>query len=54
MAALNIKIQLKEVFDLPENYLGANIDKVQLEYGWVVWSASCADYFNSTIDNVNN
>ena len=52
--ALNMIYWLKEGFGPPERYLGANIEKVQLEDGRVVWSTNCVDYLNSAIENVDN
>ena len=34
--------------------LGANVEKVELEYGQVVWSTNCVKYLKSTIEIVNN
>ena len=33
MYALNLIYQLNEVFGPPDQYLDANVEKVQLEYG---------------------
>ena len=38
----------------PYLYLGANVEKVNLEGVQVVWSTSCVDYLNISIENVNN
>ena len=44
---------LKEGFGPPDQYIGTNVEKVQVEYGQVVWSKNCVDYLKSTIENVN-
>ena len=51
---LNIIQQLNEVFGPPDRYLGANVEKVQLEYGQVVWYTNCVDYLKITIEHVND
>ena len=52
--ALNVIYWLKEGCGPPEQYLGANVEKVQFKDGRVVWSANCVDYLNSSIENVDN
>ena len=54
MDALNMIHRLNEGFGLPDQYLGANIEKVQLKDGRVVWSTNCVDYLKSAIENVDN
>ena len=54
MDALNMIYCLKEGFGPPDQYLGANIEKLKLKYGQVVWSTNCVDYLNSAIKNVDN
>ena len=54
MDAFNMIYWLKEVFVLPDQYLGANFDKVQLKYGQVVQSTNCVDYLKSAIENDDN
>ena len=54
MDVLNIIYQLKEGFGPPDQYLGANAEKVQLKYGRVVWSTNCVDYLKTAIDNVDD
>ena len=54
MYALNLIYQLNEVFGPPDQYLDANVEKVQLEYGWVVWYTNFVDYLKSATENVNN
>ena len=54
MDALNLIYRLKEGFFPLDQYLGANIEKVQLEDGRVVWSTNFVDYLKSTVYNVNN
>ena len=43
MDALNMIYRLKEGFGPPDRYLGANVEKVQLKDGQVVWSTKCID-----------
>ena len=45
---------LTEGFGPPDRYLGANVEKVQLKYGRVVWSTNCVDDLKSAIENVDN
>ena len=52
--ALNMIYRLKEGFGPPDQYLGENVEKVQLKDGRVVWSTNCVDYLKSAIDNVDN
>ena len=52
MDALNLIYWLKECFDLPEQYLSANVKNVQLEDGRVVWSTICVDYLKIIIENI--
>ena len=47
MDALNIIYGLNEGFGPPDQYLGANIDKVPLKDGQFIWSTNCVDYLNS-------
>ena len=54
MDALNMIYRLKEGFGPPDRYLGANVEKVQLKDGRVVWSTNCVDYLKSAIENVDN
>ena len=54
MDALNIIYQLKEGFVPTDRYLGANVEKVKLEGGQVVWSNRCVDYLKSAIENIKN
>ena len=54
MDALNIIYWLNEVFVLPDQYLGANVEKVQLEYGRLVWSTNCVNYLKRAIENVDS
>ena len=51
---LNIIYRLKEGFGPPDQYLGANVEKVQLEDGQVFWSTNCVDYLKSAIENLYN
>ena len=46
--------RLKEGFGPPDQYLGANVEKVQLEDGRVFWSTNCVDYLKSAIENLYN
>ena len=43
----------KEGFGPPDRYLGANVDKVQLEDGRTVWSMTCVEYLSRAIKNIN-
>ena len=54
MDVLNIIYRLKEVFGPPDQYLGTNVEKVQLKDGRIVWSTNCVDYLESAIENVDN
>ena len=54
MDVLNMIYRLKEGFVPPDQYLGANVEKVQLKDGRVVWSTNYVDYLNITIDDVDN
>ena len=54
MDALNMIYLFKGGFGPPDRYLGANVDKVQLKDGRVVWSTNCVDYLKSAIENVDN
>ena len=46
--------QLNEGFRPPGRYLGANVEKVHLKDGIVLWSNKCVYYLKSTIENVDN
>ena len=46
--------QLKEGFEQPDQYLGTNAEKAQLEDGHVFCSTNFVDDLNSAIENVNN
>ena len=54
MYALNMIYWLNEGFGPPDQFLGANFDKVQLKDGRVIWSTNCVDYLKSAIENVDN
>ena len=54
MDALNMIYRLTEGFGPPDRYLGANVEKVQLKDGRVVWSTKFVDYLNRAIENVDN
>ena len=54
MDELNMIYWLKEGFVSPERYLGANVEKVQLNDGRVVWSTNCVNYLKSAIEDVDN
>ena len=54
MGALNMIHWLKEGFGPPDQYLVANIEKVQLKDGQVVWSTNCVDDLKNSIENVDN
>ena len=54
MDVLNIIYWLKEGFGPPDQYRGANVEKLQFKDRQVVWSTKCADHLKSAIDNVVN
>ena len=54
MYTLNMIYWLKEGFGIPDQYLGANVEKVQLKDGPVVCSTNCVDYLKRYIENVDN
>ena len=54
MDALNIIYWLKEGFGTPDQYIGANVEKVKLKDGQVVWSTNFVDYLKIAIGNVYN
>ena len=49
MDKINIIYRLKECFGTPDRNLGGNVEDLQLEDGWIIWSTNCIDYFNSAI-----
>ena len=51
---VNIIYRLKDGFGPPDQYLGANVEKVQLKDGRVVWSTNWVDYLKIAIQNVYN
>ena len=54
MDTLNMIHRLKGGFGQPDQYLGANVEKVKLEDGLFICSNKCVDYLKSAIYNVNN
>ena len=54
MDSLNMIYWLEEGFGLPDQYLGANVENIQLKYGRVVCSTNCVDYLKNAIENVDN
>ena len=54
MDALNMIYRLMEGFGTPDQYLGENVDKVQLKDGRVVWSTDRVDCLKSAMDYVDN
>ena len=54
MDALNMIYRLYEGFGPPDRYPGANVEKVQLKDGQVVWSTNCVDYLKRSIENFDN
>ena len=52
MQKLNQVYLLKDGFGPPDRYLGANVDKVQLEDVRTLWSMTCVDYLCRYIQNV--
>ena len=49
MDALNMIYRLKDGFGPPDQYLGDNVEELQLEDGQVFWSTNYVDYLNSAI-----
>ena len=49
MDMLNMIYRLKEGFVPPDRHLDANVEKVQLKDGGVVWYTNCVDYLKSAI-----
>ena len=54
MDSLNIIYWLKEGFGPSNRYLGANFEKILLEYGHVFWPTNCVDYLKSEVENIGN
>ena len=54
MDALNMTYWLKEVFGPPDQYLGTNVEYVQLKYGQVVWSTNYVDYLKDAIEHFDH
>ena len=54
MKLLSSFYRLKDGVGSPSRYLGANIEKVQLEDGREVWSMTCVDYIKGAIKSVND
>ena len=54
MTVLNGFYRLKDGVQSPDRYLGANLEKVQLEDGSTAWSMTCVDYLKGAIRNVDN
>ena len=54
MGLLSKFYRLKDGVSSPSRYLGANIEKVQLEDGRNVWSMTCVDYITGAIRNVSS
>ena len=54
MKKINEIYRLKEGVGPPDRYLGANVEKVQLQDGSIAWSMNCVDYLKGAIENVNN
>ena len=54
MDALNIIYWLEEGFVPPDQYLGANVEKVQFKDGRVVWSTNCVDYLKSAFKHFDH
>ena len=54
MDSLNIIYWLKEGFGQSDRYLGANVEKVHLKDGQVVWYTNCVDYLKRAIENFDN
>ena len=54
MDALNMIYWLNEGFGSPGQYLGANVEKLQLKDGKVVWSTNCVNDLKSAIEVFDN
>ena len=54
MLKINHLYQLKEGFGPPDRFLGANVDKSQLEYGRIFWSMTCLEYLHGAIKKVDS
>ena len=54
MKLLSSFYRLNDGIGIPSRYLGANIEKVQLEDSREVWSMTCVDYIKGAINNVND
>ena len=54
MKLLSSFYRLKDGVGSPSRYLGANIEKVQLEDSREVWSMTCVDYIKGAIKSVND
>ena len=53
MLKLSQVYQLKEGFGPPYIYLGANVDKFQLEDGIAVLYTTCIEYMRESIKNID-
>ena len=47
-------LTVKEAFGPPDRCLGANVERLQLKNGWVVWSSKYVDYLKIMLDSINN
>ena len=54
MDLLNMIFCLKEIFGPPDQYLGKNVEKVQLKDRRVLWPTNCVDYLKTAVENVDN
>ena len=54
MDTVNLIYWSNEGFGPPDRYLGANVKKIQLKSGRVLWSTNFVDYLKSAIENVDN
>ena len=54
MQRLNQIYRLKEVFGTPDRYIGANVDKIQLQDGRTVWFMFCIEYIHGDIKNMDS
>ena len=52
MLKLNQVYRLKGFSGPPDRYIGANIDKFQLEDGITVWYITCVEYLKGYIKNL--
>ena len=54
MLKINQVYRLEEGFGPPDRYLGANVDKFQLEHERNFWSMTCVEYIHGDINNADS